>query len=347
MRISHGVSENLSCKKRSSWPLPFAAAVAFAVLAATTKPMDLAARAERRILGPRFVPGETLRYRFDIRRAIAGHVAGPIENPESASRFEETMQMLVRVDALGFEPVAGHQRVDLRASCEKSLAEVRSDAYDPQAAALEQEARKLEGTSAEFGLWSDGSLTGVQGSDDPAAQAPGTLRLKDALVAVLAGTTFPVRGIHIGEKWSREKMLEGLPLAGIQEHEVSTYVRDEACRHLETGIGAGVTGTAAKSAPAEGCAVILTKFETRQERLADPTPEDFRHNGLRTTGRWSRKGQTLASIALSDGRLMRATETYTQDMNLSITNSLSGSRLNYAGEIKSETEITLLSRQAH
>lgn len=254
--------------------------------------------------------------------------------------------MLVRVDALGLEPAAGHQRVALRATCEKSSAEVRSDAYDPQAAALEQEARKLEGTSAEFGLGSDGSLTALVGSEDPPAPAAGTLRVRDALVAVLAGTTFPVRGIRLGEKWSQEKLLEELPLAGIQQHEVSTYVRDEAC-HLDTGIDASATGAAAKSGPAEGCAVILSEFETRQERLADPTPEDFRHNGLRTAGRWSRRGQTLASLALSDGRLMRATETYTQQMNLSITSNLSGSRLNYGGEIKSETEITLLSERSN
>jgi hypothetical protein len=94
--------------------------------------------------------------------------------------------------------------------------------------------------------------------------------------------------------------------------------------------------------------VILTSFDIlrRGSANADATPEDYRHNGLRTSGTWTGKGESLDTIALQSGMLLRSTQTSTQKMDFEIVSALSGSKIHYAGQVEAHSEITLMPNTA-
>ena len=90
--------------------------------------------------------------------------------------------------------------------------------------------------------------------------------------------------------------------------------------------------------------MILTSFDIlrRGSENADATPEDYRHNGLRTSGTWTGKGERLDTISLQTGMLLRSTQTSTQKMDFEIVSAISGSKIHYAGQVETQSEITLV-----
>jgi len=97
------------------------------------------------------------------------------------------------------------------------------------------------------------------------------------------------------------------------------------------------------SAATEMCAVILTRSEIlRHGGRNDSTPEDYRRNGLRTSGSWTGTGESLDSISLSTGLAVRSTQTSSQEMDYEVVSAASGSRMTYKGHVHSEAEVTLL-----
>ena len=74
------------------------------------------------------------------------------------------------------------------------------------------------------------------------------------------------------------------------------------------------------------CAVILTHYEItrRGSARSDATPDDYRRNGLRTSGSWTGSGESLDSISLSAGLLVNSTQTGTQEMAYDIVSSACG-----------------------
>jgi hypothetical protein len=91
------------------------------------------------------------------------------------------------------------------------------------------------------------------------------------------------------------------------------------------------------------CAVILTKFEiVRDNKLASTTPDTYRKNGLQTKGKWTGSGEGLDSISLRTGVVHSVTQNSTQDMDFTISGGAGAAQLTYAGNVKSQTQITLL-----
>ena len=75
---------------------------------------------------------------------------------------------------------------------------------------------------------------------------------------------------------------------------------------------------------------------------ADDTPDDYRHNGLRTSGTWTGSGETLDLVSLASGVLVRSTQTTTQFMDFQVSSAATTSRMSYQGHVASQTDITLL-----
>ncbi|MFZ1033660.1 MAG: hypothetical protein WAN72_16825, partial [Candidatus Acidiferrales bacterium] len=71
-------------------------------------------------------------------------------------------------------------------------------------------------------------------------------------------------------------------------------------------------------------------------------PEDYRHNGLRTSGTWTGNGESLDAISLQSGMITRSTQTSKQDMDFEIVSALSGSKMHYVGHVESQSEVTLM-----
>jgi hypothetical protein len=175
------------------------------------------------------------------------------------------------------------------------------------------------------------------------------------------GARFPREGIAIGQKWSAEKPLVGLPLADLTWRTESTYLRNEPCgpshaadedkSATESAVPAGSAPTPSPpSVMNDMCAVVLTRFEISRRGSAhsDATPDDYRHNGLRTSGTWTGSGESLESISLSSGLLVSSTQTGTQDMDYKITSTTTDSQIHHTGHVENQSHINLLSlSQSH
>lgn len=302
-----------------------------------------AAPSQRVHFAPKFVEGESLRYQIDMRTVSTGNTTTPIADPEGETRVSQTISLLVRLDVIGAANqgtlASGQSR--LRATYEKSRAQSESDALNPDAPSLEDQYAKLEGASIEFTLMPDGHLANITGLEDLFPNRSQTDPILSWVSALSTGNSIPVNGIVLGQKWSDERSLEGWPLTGLSWRTESTYLRDDVCAPAGS-----IPGEQPETKGDRGaCALLLTRFEIvhRGSAQADATPEDYRRNGLRTSGTWTGSGESLNTISLATGLLESATQTSTQNMDYQIASASSGSRIHRVGQVQSQSEIRLVS----
>lgn len=303
-------------------------------------------------LSPRFAVGQILDYQIEMRNVTKGRATGLVEDPEAASQLSQSTTLVVRLEVLHLESSAGSDipKVRIRATCQRAVVTNESDAYDAQAEAMADQYRKLEGHSLEFGLDPEGHVSEVTGLEgvlqDPSALAS----VRGWLANISAGARFPKKGIVIGEKWHSEEPVPGAPLRETVWRAESTYLRNEQCRAAGGQAGSATgestsprTDPAEASEQGENCAVILTQFKILQANPhGDLTPADYLHNGLRTSGVWTGSGESMNFVSLHTGFVVSATQTVDQDLNFTIASASSSSRLNYTGNVKSQSQITLL-----
>ena len=302
-------------------------------------------------LTPNFSMGESFRYHIESRTTTTGTTTTPIVNPEAASQLKQVAELDVRLDVVGLQPpangTAGAAR--LRASYEKASAATETDAYDPAAAALDTQYDNLQGHSMEFTIEADGKISHITGLDEVVSNPAAAAAVRAWINEFSPGANLPPEGIAIGQKWSAERPLDNTPLANLLWRSSSSYLRDEACelpgRSTAAARNPAATGGAAPAAsPGPHCVVILTSFDILRHGSAnaEATPEDYRHNGLRSSGTWTGKGESLDTVSLQTGMLVRSTQTSTQKMDFEIVSALSGSKIHYAGQVETHSEITLL-----
>ena len=264
----------------------------------------------------------------------------PIVNPEGGSKSSQTINLLIRLDVLGLSPknTDGGSGVHVRATYEQSRAQSESDALDLEAAALDERYQRLEGHSIEFRLEPDGRVADFKGLEDVLPNRDDAEPALSWIRGLSAGAGLPEEGIVVRQRWRKETILTGLPLNDVVWRAESTYLRDEPCHTT-------AAGNAAQAGPApEMCAVILTRFDIarRGPGSSDATPDEYRRNGLRTSGSWAGSGQSLDSISIATGLLVRSTQTSTQKMDYLITSASSGSSIHHTGEVQTRSEITLV-----
>jgi len=313
--------------------------------------LSAALAAERIHLAPRFVAGEVLRYQIETHTSTTGKTATPIVDPEAATKFSQTATLIVRLDVLDVKPNpdGSTARVRLRATYEKSDAILESDAYDPSAAALQEQYDKLQGRAFQFTIEQDGKVSDVSGIDDVLANPAASGAVQSWMEGVASTAKFPKEGIAIAQKWTNDRPLDNAPLAGLTFRTESTYERDEACpttaaRDVDVNDGTAAPRPVPSDPAAAVCAVILTKFRIFRpgEEDSDATPDGYLHNGLRTAGTWTGSGESLDDISLANGMLVRSTQTGHQDMDFEIASAASGSKVHYSGHVDSQSEIVLL-----
>jgi hypothetical protein len=311
---------------------------------------------------PHYTPGQSLYYQFETRTHTAGHTTSAIKDPEGPSQLDQSSTFLVRLDVLDVKPSpqGAPDIVRLRFTYQKISISTQSDAYDPQVDANEAQLRAMEGKSIEFTVASDGEVRDVTGMDAIVPNPVIAASMRGWMSGFASASSFPKHGITVGEKWSTVRPLPDIPLAGVVSRKVSTYLRDEPCgasASLQNDAASpqGATdasrpdtsATAAAPSPAapepEMCAVILTKFDiTRDSKTASTTPEMYRKNGLQSKGKWTGSGEGLDSISLRTGLVHSETQNSTQDMDFTISSGPAAAHLTYAGNVKSQTQITLL-----
>ena len=340
----------------------------------------LAASDHQRVhLAPQFKPGDSLRYQVESQMTIAGTTTTPIVNPEGATQVKQSVSIILRLDVLEVPPAAlnatranpitganaAHTThgapatnavpvpMRVRATYEKSSAVSESDAYDPTSASLADQYNRLEGRSMEFTLEPDGRIVDIKGLEDMLQNPSAAQTVRSWMAGLSSSAGFPSQGIEIGQKWSREQPLTGVPLDRLFWRTEATYLRNEICPD-NTLAGGSETGAAPApkaaaqppSANPPTCATILTQFTIARRGShnphADDTPDDYRHNGLRTSGTWTGSGESLDSFSLATGRMLRSTQSSSQDLDFAVTSTSTGSRMTYKGKIETRTEIILL-----
>ncbi len=297
---------------------------------------------ERIHLIPKFVTGQSFRYQIETRTTTTSNTTTPVVNPEAPSQLKQVSDLQLRLDVLDAQSGSGGElgTVHLRVTYEKAGATTESDAYDPAADALEDQYNRLQGRSMEFTIEPTGEVSKITGLDDVYSNPAATATVRAWLNALSASAKLPHEGIAIGQKWNNERPLENTPLAGLISRTESTYLRDEPCESQ-----AKPTPTGAPAAKDDAsCAIVLTRFEILRKgsTSADATPDDYRHNGLRTSGTWTGDGESLDAISLQSGMITRSTQTSKQDMDFEIVSALSGSKMHYVGHVESQSEVTLM-----
>jgi hypothetical protein len=353
--------------------LSFRIAIQTAILFAL--PVLAASDHQRVHLLPQFKPGDSLRYQIESQMTSAGTTTTPIVNPEGATQVKQSVSIILRLDVLEVQPAASSSAsaygpknarptnrapatnaapgpMRIRATYEKSSATSESDAYDPTSASLADQYNRLEGRSMEFTLEPDGKIVDIKGLEDMLSNPSAAQTVRTWMAGLSSSAGFPQQGIEIGQKWSREQPLTGVPLDRLFWHTEASYLRNEVCPEnipLSSETTAALTPEVVPKAPGANspvCATILTQFTiTRRgshNPRADDTPDDYRHNSLRTSGTWTGSGESLDSISLATGRMIRSTQSSSQDLDFAITSTNTGSRLTYKGKIETRTEIILL-----
>ena len=317
-------------------------------------------------LTPNFTMGESFHYHIESRTTTKGTATTPIANPEGSSQLKQVVDLEVRLDVVGVQPAANGTlgAARLRVTYDKVNAATETDAYDPAAAALDTQYNNLQGRSMEFTIEADGKISHIAGIDEAVSNPSAAAAVRAWINGFSPSANLPPEGIALGQKWQAERPLENTPLANLLWRTSSSYLRDEPCMRpgeaaspaqnsvapgSTLAIFATSTSSAANFAPRASlpearCAVILTSFDILRHGSAnaDTTPEDYRHNGLRTSGTWTGKGQTLDTISLQTGMLLRSTQSSTQKMDFEIVSALSGSKMHYAGQVETQSEITLI-----
>jgi hypothetical protein len=168
--------------------------------------------------------------------------------------------------------------IRIRTTYEHSAASVKSDSPDPQAEDTEQKYRRLEGQVIEFTIGSDEHVSDVQGLNN-ILDSDQIRQTAEQWMAQVSGPAMAPQAVAVGQSWNSEEPAASMPLADMIWRSNSTYLRDEPCRPAEPG---------ASAASKEICAVILTRQAVLpRKQLHDPTPDDYRRNGLHTSGQLS------------------------------------------------------------
>ncbi|HKV29368.1 MAG TPA: hypothetical protein VJN90_13950 [Candidatus Acidoferrales bacterium] len=346
----------------------------FSLIIIATPPSPLRAAANPRIhFTPRFNVGQVFHYSVQMHVDSASRSSGPVADPEGPTKAGESINVFLRLEVLnvpGPPSLPGAARI--RVTYETAAATSSSDSYDADTAAIAGQYKKLEGQSIEFTLEPTGEITDVSGLKGLLDDQSRSAIVNQWLSQLTLGASVPQKGIAIGEKWSSAQTINNVPLAGLAWRVESTYVRDEPCPAVrsEQAVGAVAKPVTPSNVP-DQCAIIQTHSEitgapaqkssahsSQQagEKLPDPsvnespnedkdrTPEVFRKNGLRTFGEWTGSGDGLTAISLRTGMVVSVTQTAATHMDFTIMTTAARNKMRYAGNTRSQSQITLISQ---
>jgi hypothetical protein len=286
-------------------------------------------------LQPKLVPGDVLRYQVEFRTTSDTKAGGSVSDPEGPSHVVITWNSRVRLDVLPAPDNAAAGARRLRTTYEQSNATVQSDSPDPQTDAIVKQYQQLEGHSIEFTLAPDGTVTAVSGLESLQYDQSTVNAAQQWMSQLSAGGAVPSGAFSPGMTWSSEQNADSLPLAGLAWRTDSTYLRNESC-------GSALPSGATSSQAADACAVILMSLTLSPSRSkSDATPEDFRRNGLQSSGHWTGSGDSLSYVSLRTGWVVSASQSSMQEMDVNITNAL-GATVHYAGTVATHSQMSLL-----
>jgi hypothetical protein len=352
---SHSISFQTACSCRAAVLYPLLALIiAYSPNGASAPQSRSKGEPSPRIdLRPKLAPGEVLRYQIQLQTTTNTKRSGAVSDPQGPSRLAVTWDATVKLEVLGEasqphasspapKPVAGESAgvksqvfsapMRIRTTYEHSAASVKSDSPDPQAEDIEQRYARLQDQVIEFTVGTDGHVSDVRGlenvlDNDQVRQAAEQWMLQ------VSGPAMAAERVAVGQSWNSAQPAISMPLADMVWRSNSTYLRNEPCRPADP---------AASAASQESCAVILTQQSILpQKQPRDPTPEDYRRNGLHTSGHWTGSGESLSYLSLETHSAVSVTQDSSQQIDFTVTNA-SGNSIRYAGTIETHSRVELL-----
>lgn len=281
-------------------------------------------------LTPELKAGQTLRYQLDFRTTTDMRSEGLAENPQGGGAVELRFSSTVRLDVLAAAPAR------IRMTYEKAATTVGGSSNDPRLGEVQRQYAGLEGHSVTMTLDAAGKVTAIEGLEDLTPDAKTNAEALEALAKMFTASA-PRQGVAIGEKWNDERPVPDAPLVGMMVRSESVYLRNEPCRAPKAG------DTPAAGGIEEICAVILTRTQTMQRGTPkDPTPEEYRERGLRTSGRWSGGGESLTYVSLRTGWVVSATQSGSEEMDYTVATADGARKIRTFGKVQTSSNVLVV-----
>jgi hypothetical protein len=307
-----------------------------------------AAASPRVSLSPRFVPGQTFRYEMEFETTTDTSRSGLASDPQGPSSLVVVWNAKVRIEVLPAD--AGTPGgIQLRTTYEKSTASVRSDTFDPAASETSEQYHRLEGKVVEFTLDANGKVKYVAGLEGISDSEKAAQSAREWIAQLSASAGAPPGGVSVGQTWSSDQPADSLPIAGLVWRTDSQYLRNESCHPPNPDVPStpGALNSAANAQPETDCAVILANLNlVRSKAARDPTPPDFRKNGVQSAGKWNGSAQSLLYVSLASGMVVSVTQTGREQMDVTLTSNHNTS-MRYAGTISTRSQVALILDETH
>jgi hypothetical protein len=295
-------------------------------------------------LSPRFIPGETFRYEMEFETTTETTRSGLASDPQGPSSLAVDWNATVRIEVLPGD-AGTPDGIRLRTTYEKSTASVRSDTFDPAATQTSEQYHNLEGKVVEFTLDAAGKVKYVAGLEGIVDSEKAAQSAREWIAQLSASAGAPPGGVSVGQTWSSEQPADSLPIAGMIWRTDSQYLRNESCHPLNPDVPS-TTGAAKSQGPSD-CAVILANLSlVRSKASRDPTPPEFRKNGVQSAGKWNGSAQSLLYVSLASGMVVSVTQTGMEEMDVTLTSNRNTS-MRYAGTISTRSQVALVVDDAH
>ncbi len=296
-------------------------------------------------LTPRFIPGETFRYEMEFETTTDTFRSGIASDPQGPSSLVVVWNAKVRIEVLPAD--AGTPGgIRLRTTYEKSTASVTSDTFDPAASETSEQYHKLEGKVVEFTLDAGGKVKYVAGLEGISDSEKAEQSAREWIAQLSASAGAPPGGVSVGQTWSSEQPADTLPIARLVWRTDSQYLRNESCHPPNPDVPTAADPSA-NSQPPPDCAVILANLNlVRSKAARDPTPPDFRKNGVQSAGKWTGSAQSLLYVSVASGMVVSVTQTGTEQMDVTLTSNHNTS-MRYAGTISTRSQVAQVTDDAH
>ncbi|MGA7796948.1 MAG: hypothetical protein WCA19_28335 [Candidatus Acidiferrales bacterium] len=296
-------------------------------------------------LSPRFIPGETFRYEMELETTTDTSRSGIASDPQGPSSLAVVWNAKVRIEVLPADP-GTPGGIRLRTTYEKSTASVTSDTFDPAASETSEQYHKLEGKVVEFTLDAGGKVKYVAGLEGISDSEKAAQSAREWIAQLSASAGAPPGGVSVGQTWSSEQPADTLPIAGLVWRTDSQYLRNESCHPPNPDVPTAADSAANSYTPPD-CAVILANLKlVRSKAARDPTPPDFRKNGVQSAGKWSGSAQSLLYVSLASGMVVSVTQTGTEQMDVTLTSNHNTS-MHYAGTISTRSQVAQVVDDPH
>jgi len=287
-----------------------------------------------------------MRYRIALESTSATRQSGLVQDPQGPAQLTVTWDATIRLEVFAAESSAGPSSssagsraagaggpIRLRITYEQSVATVRSDTPEPRSEEIKQQYAQLAGRSVEFTLTADGRVSDIRGLEGLLSDENARAAVQRWILQLSAAAATPPGGVIPGQKWTSTQPAD-LPLGGLSWRTDATFLRNEPCRLANPSDATAISDR-------QDCAVILARLALVTTRaLRDPTPEEYRRNGLRTSGRWTGSGESLLYVSLDTGWVVRSTQESTEQMDVTIT----GGPANPAGSVRHSGAVTTRSQ---